>query len=136
MSLWKKLQIFASNLSKSEDDVKVNVTRNFKGKTFWWPPKWNRKCFIHFFSKFPCFAPRIQDSPILNFRDLTKFKVEINGRFDPTRQLNCNKIPWPESFICSGFNFSLGILPVGLAWQFVKAILDRGVKNHHWNNVW
>ena len=37
-----------------------------------------------FLSKFPCFAPRIQDSPILNFRDLTKFKVETNERFDPT----------------------------------------------------
>ena len=57
------------------------------------------------FSKFLCFAPGIQDSPILNFRDLTKFKVETNETFDPTRQLNSNKIPWPESFICSGFTF-------------------------------
>ena len=71
--------------------------------------------YIYIISKFPCFAPRIQDSPILNFRALTKFKVETNETFDPTIQLYCNKIPRPESFIRSGFSFSLGILPIGLA---------------------
>ena len=67
LSLWKKLQIFASNLSKSEDDVKVNVTRNFKGKTFWWTPKWNRKCFIYFFQSFHVLLQEYKTVPSLIF---------------------------------------------------------------------